>query len=454
MTDSSSGSLVGPAGSQLRTNKPQWMIGANDLGQEKVFVLRRKLDETECNGKQNQDAPLPDGFIVGASIEARIGIKEARTLNASREGRGSRYILRTSSITIANKLCQMTELTDRTKIEIVPHPTLNTVQGMVYDPDSINKDETSILDYLKPQGVHAVRRIKKRESGTLKNTPLLVLSFHGTILPEHVYFGLLRTQVRTYYPSPMLCYQCGLYGHSKKFCQQTEICLRCSEPHDVPEGERCNNPPYCHHCKSGHQVTSRDCLKYKQEEKIIRLKTDQRMSFSEARRVCAEQQKKKTLAGVVQGHIQQELAEKDKLIVTLQRQVATLARELGLLKRTVQSNPQNQSPASREPQPSASNHKPSQETESTTSRQQNSSQSTDDRLSRKDQSFISPPARRRDNRKPNKQEIEILTRSKSVKRQMDISPTEATNRGKRTPTEIGTSNSPDEYPKKYGPDKP
>ncbi|XP_062533670.1 uncharacterized protein LOC134202660 [Armigeres subalbatus] len=82
------------------------------------------------------------------------------------------------------------------------------------------------------------------------------------------------------------------------------------------------------------------------------------------------------------------------------------------------------------------------EIKSTTSRQQNSSH---DWLSRKDQSFISPPACRRDYRKPHKQEIEILARSKSVKRQMEISPTESTNRGKRAPAEIETSSSPDEY---------
>lgn len=198
MTDSSAGPFGGAAG--LRRNKPDWMMDPNDLGQVMVLILRRKTDAAD--GQRVQDESLPDSIIVGTSIEIIIGKKAARALKATREGRGTRYLLRTSSTEIIEKLTKMTELTDGTKIEIVPHPTLNTVQGIVYDPDTINKDEKSILEYLDSQGVHAVRRIQKRINGTLKNTPLLVLSFRGTILPEHVYFGLLRIQVRIITPHP------------------------------------------------------------------------------------------------------------------------------------------------------------------------------------------------------------------------------------------------------------
>lgn len=105
-----------------------------------VLVLRRKHnnDSIESNLTRRQDLPLPEPFVVGTSIELAIGKKEARTIDASREGRGSRYTIRTSSKTIFEKLVKITELADGTQIEIVPHPTLNTVQGIVYDPDSIN----------------------------------------------------------------------------------------------------------------------------------------------------------------------------------------------------------------------------------------------------------------------------------------------------------------------------
>lgn len=436
---------AGPSGGSAgqRRNKPEWMIGPNDLGQVMVLILRRKPDEhdgAEMNGQRSQVETLPDSFIVGASIELVIGQKEARALNASREGRGSRYLLRTSSINVIEKLTKMTELTDGTKIEIVPHPTLNTVQGIVYDTDSINKDENSILGHLESQGVHAVRRIKKRVNGTLKNTPLLVLSFRGTLLPEYVYFGLLRIEVDVYYPTPMLCFNCGFYGHSKKFCQQTGICLRCSAPHHAPDGEQCVNPPNCLHCKTGHHTTSRDCPKYKEEEKIIRVKIDKGVSFAEARRMCAEDPKKQTFSSIVQEQIQQELAAKDQLIATLQKQVEMLTKELSALKEIVRPTTHNQAPATSDTRPSASN-KTSSQTTPCTPLQKKVQQSPTERLSRKDQTFVAPPARQRENRKNNNSDHGVETRSRSKKRHMEISPNEAVNKqGKRISTQQDTDN--------------
>lgn len=330
MSGRSPGPSGGSAGAICRSNVPEWMLGPDDLGQAMVLILRRKQ-----NDNNQQDATPFDSFIVGTSIQLKVGVKEARTIQASCEGRGTRYILRTSSKTIYEKLIKITQLTDGTEVEIVPHPTLNMVQGVVYDPDTINKEETVILDNLKAQGVQSVRRIKKRVNGVLKNTPLLVLSFHGTIVPNHVFFGLLRIKVRVYYPSPMMCFNCGLYGHSKKSCQQPGVCLRCSASHEIPEGEQCTNPPNCLHCKTGHPTTSRDCPKYKQEEKIVHLKVDRGISFVEARRMYAEENKQGTIAEVVQEQVQQQLAAKDQVITSLQKQVAVLTKELVALKQTL-----------------------------------------------------------------------------------------------------------------------
>lgn len=276
MTDSSSGPPGDPKKNPPGDSRlPEWLRSADDMS-TMVLILRRKSsnDGIETNLTRKPDLSLPDTFIVGTSIETAIGTKEARTIKASREGRGSRYILRTSSRTIYDKLTKLTELTDGTQIEVVPHPTLNTVQGTIYDPDSIDVDEKAIEKYLSNQGVHTVRRIKKRFNGELKRTPVLVLSFSGTILPEYVSVGVLRIPFKTYYPSPLICFYCGIYGHPRKSCQTDPICLNCSQTHRLIEREKCNISPHCMHCKTGHAVTSRNCEKYKSEEKIIRIKVN------------------------------------------------------------------------------------------------------------------------------------------------------------------------------------
>lgn len=428
-------SSVPPGGTfeqQGRSTLPQWMLGPDDLGHSMVLILRRRSENDESS--HNRNVPLPDPFIVGSSIQQIIGLNAARAMNATREGRGSRYLLRTSSKSIAEKLMQITELSDGTRVEIVMHPTMNIVQGTVYEPDSIDVEETRIEQELKSQGVVAVRRIKKRVNGRLQNTPLLVLSISGTVLPESIYFGLIRIEVRKYYRSPMMCYNCGFYGHSRKFCRQTGICLHCSTTHHVPEGEKCHNEPKCLHCEGSHPVSSRDCPRYKEEDKIQRLKVDLGISNAEARRIYGESSRNDTFRQVVQNEVQQELAKKDQIIASLQKQVATLAKEIELLKRSQTS----MTPATPIIQPSASKPKPTTKTVATTSSQP--TPNLFNRPSRKDKTTSSPSGKRTGGRSSVRSDYDVITRSRSAKRQLEVSPTDVgKDVGKRSLVPRGTT---------------
>lgn len=436
MTGSSSGPPGGPRHEPPGSSRqPYWMRSADDIG-TMVLLLRRRSsrtndDSTKSNADRNEQLPLPNPFIVGTSIELAIGSK----VDATREGRGTRYLLRTSSKSVFNKLTKITELTDGTQVEIISHPTLNTVQGTVYDPDSKDMSEEEILGYLSSKGVHAVRRVKKRVNNVQQNTPLLVLSFHGTQLPKFVYFGLLRIPVKVYYPYPMICFNCGAYGHSKKNCQNCDICLHCSQSHEQNEGEKCNNAPHCLHCNKGHAITSRDCPKYKSEQKIIQIKVDQGVSFPEARRIYADELKKETFASVVQNHISNEMAVKDQMITALQKQVAVLTKELADLKTAIRSGAHSQSPAPRNTKTSNARISASQPSSvqnpsaSNGSKADSPSKNANARLSRKDKCFISPPAKKSNCNDANT--YDLRNRSKSGKRSMDISPTADSNLGKR-----------------------
>ncbi|XP_055589844.1 uncharacterized protein LOC129742025 [Uranotaenia lowii] len=209
----------------------------------------------------------------------------------------------TSSLEVAEKLLSMTTLLDKTEIEVVLHPTLNFVQGVVYQPDCIDFKEEDILNEIESDGVTAVRRIMKRdEKKNLKNTPLLVLTLCSTVLPEYVCFGLLRVPVRPYYPSPMICRGCGSYGHTHKRCDST-ICPVCFRDHPTTEGQICSNNKYCKHCnQEGHSPTSRDCPSFQKEEAVIRLKVNKRITFQEARAEMNQTWNKPTYSSQVQQH--------------------------------------------------------------------------------------------------------------------------------------------------------
>lgn len=422
-----------PPGPHSDGRTPIWMRNRDEMGQTVTLVLQRKKDEEETDPKKKKDMRLPEPFIIGSSVQMAIGEKESRNVVASREGRGSRYLLRTSSRAIVDKLTKLTKLSDGTEVEIFLHQTLNTIQGIVYEPDSINTDEKLIAEKLSSQGIKSVRRIKKRVSGELENTPSLVLTFHGNVLPSYVFFGLLRIPVRVYYPSPMLCFNCGTYGHSRKFCQQTGICMRCSQPLHVADGEQCINSPYCLHCKNGHSVMSRDCPKYKEEDKIVHMKVDQCISFSEARSRYNDENKRETIARTIQNQLKQELAAKDQMITTLQKQVAALTKELASLKSLIMTRSQSQYAMNVDLPHTQSS---TQNLPSTSVQLAEPSQNTNARVSRKDED-------RRKGRHDDDLTSGFRTRSRSGKRQFNISPTNVNSKGgKRSLKQKETNHNP------------
>lgn len=219
----------GPSGDPPdNTRIPKWMLREDELGHTIALIAllmkARKVDANEnVDGAQTEPSLPTDPFVVANAVLLALGTKDARKVHASKEARGSRYILRTNSRSICEKLKQIRELSDNIPVEVIEHPTLNFVQGVIYDVDTIDKSEEYIQENLKDQGVCGVRRIKKRRDKVLVNTPLLVLTIHGSVLPEFLYFGLLRIKIRQYYSSPMMCYRCANYGHTKKRCDEKKI---------------------------------------------------------------------------------------------------------------------------------------------------------------------------------------------------------------------------------------
>ena len=88
-----------------------------------------------------------------------------------------------------------------------------------------------------------------------------------------------------YYPSSLHCYHCQKFGHSSKICKvTTSICGKCNKPgHKYSD---CTNTEIkCANCKGPHTAADKKCPRYKKEMEISRLKTDQNISFQQARNI-------------------------------------------------------------------------------------------------------------------------------------------------------------------------
>ncbi|XP_055613641.1 uncharacterized protein LOC129760094 [Uranotaenia lowii] len=241
-------------------------------------------------------------------------------------------------------------LSDGSQVEVISHPSLNVVQGVVYEPDTIEFKEEDLLQLLQPQGITNVRRIKKRVGKVLKNTPLLVLNITGTVLPTHVFFGLLRVGVRQYYPTPMICRVCAQYGHIGKNCPNSEkpICLNCSANFHTTEDETCAKAAFCLHCKAGHSPMSKVCPKYQEEDEVIHLRIDKGLSFAEARKALADSKRTTTYAQELQNNL---MEQKDKQIAELQRQLNDMRAQMKALCSSTGTVITRQRSRSRKPSP-------------------------------------------------------------------------------------------------------
>ncbi|XP_055612866.1 uncharacterized protein LOC129759439 [Uranotaenia lowii] len=314
------------------TSYPGWMLGPDDLGETRILLMRAKPKPDKKGEERLPSKP----FMIAQTIQLTVGYHEASKIHTTKEGQGSRYVFRTSSKSISEKLMGIKTLLDDTEVEVIPHPSLSFVEGVLFDHDTIDEDESFILEQLKSQGVTKVRRIIKKIGEKRKNTPLLILTFQASKRPEYIFIGMIRSKIRPYYPSPMICFRCAEYGHGKNKCPtENPVCLKCSKMHTLEENETCQNDPYCLHCQGNHFPMARDCPKYKEEAAIIKLKVDQGLSFGEARTIFRDSMRNTTFKSIVQQRLSTEVDEKDRTIQILREELAAVKNELRKLQETV-----------------------------------------------------------------------------------------------------------------------
>ncbi|XP_055639895.1 uncharacterized protein LOC129777570 isoform X2 [Toxorhynchites rutilus septentrionalis] len=260
-----------------------------------LMVLR--ITGVDNDGK---DKALPTApFMIRKSIEDWAGKIEG----AFPEGGSAAYALKVRDKKQAERLLDLTNLADGTKVRVTYHQYLNFSKCVVSCGQTVNMSEEQIVSYLQDQKVTVARRIKRRTGPTtFENTPTIILTVSGTQTPEFIDFGYLRVRTRPYYPSPMKCFKCWAFGHTKLKCRQdTPTCGNCSEKHVIPaEGPKCERSLFCIKCGSNeHSLASRSCPEYLKENSIQRLKVDRDIDYRAARIIFeAENGRSKSYAGV------------------------------------------------------------------------------------------------------------------------------------------------------------
>lgn len=301
-----------PAPDRMQKNRelPEWMDKEGTRGDLKFLVLEALEGFT-----------LPKNpFILNKSLTNHAG---NLTIPGNSFDNGNKYLLKTRTSAQYEKLQTLTKLLDGTPVSITPHATLNSVQCVIFSPDLKGLTDEEIQQELETQNVKNVRRFWKKANETMVPTNAFLLKIEAPAIPNYIRLGFLQVRTRAYYSRPMVCHNCGKYGHTKVRCQTSPICTNCG----AAEHGNCDRPKCCFHCKGDHNLFDRNCPAFKIEEDIIKYKTDNQLSYIEARKIILHQnnaQHQKTYAQI-SGTTE---SEKDKIILELSRTIDNLNKQL------------------------------------------------------------------------------------------------------------------------------
>ena len=243
----------------------------NDNGWSRFLVLESENPEESLS--RLSPFAMPDNFkAIHSSITNVKMIKAGVYLFECPDAKVSNIALNWNGQTIFDR-----------KIKVTPHRTLNTCRGVIRSQEL--EKEPNPEEKLKPQNITGVHRVSRKKGETTVQTQTYFLTFCTPNPPEYVDVGYERCKVSLFVQRPMQCYNCQRFGHTKQKCKSNPVCGRCGhESHDGP----CTEEAVCPNCKGAHAPSSKNCPSYKKEAAIQKLRSEKKMSFTEAKKVVEQ----------------------------------------------------------------------------------------------------------------------------------------------------------------------
>lgn len=175
-----------------------------------------------------------------------------------------------------------------------------TCKGIVRNVDtSMEVEELQSVCNSSVDIINIVRLNRKVFSGingepSYVPTNTILLTFEGIILPKYTNIYGLDLPVVPYISPVTQCFNCLLFGHTKKLCKSKQRCFNCGdlENHEVEGSEVGNSRLYdcqkkCFYCKSEeHSSTFKKCPEYERQQNIKKLMAFENISYFDANNMC------------------------------------------------------------------------------------------------------------------------------------------------------------------------
>jgi hypothetical protein len=220
--------------------------------------------------------------------------------------RDGKMLILTKDARSAKHAMTITEVKGVCNVKVTDHNDLNYVKASVYCEEIMNERLEDIKEQLKSQNVTDVARITRMERGKAVDTPLHILTFNSSKLEETVKIGWKVLKLRKYYPSPLKCTKCLIYGHTKKNCPEAnEFCRGCAMVRHEGECTRVG----CRSCPNAdppHKSGDETCPKLNEEKAIIQIKEDMKIPYFRARLEFEKRVEKAAKTAETQQKIQEQ----------------------------------------------------------------------------------------------------------------------------------------------------
>ena len=209
------------------------------------------------------------------------------------------------------------------KVSVSEHRTLNTSKGIIKDRTLKGETEKDICEYLKNQGVIAVKRFTIKKGHEVIETNTLLLTFNSITVPKTLRIFYQFVPVDIYVPNPLRCFNCQRFGHHESDCpiDYCSVCEKCGTGGFHHLASACPNPVKCVNCGLNHLSRSNVCEVWKKEKEIMKIKVTRNLTYLEARKIV-EHTPETTFSTTVQSAIAKpeikndytQTSENDKII--------------------------------------------------------------------------------------------------------------------------------------------
>ena len=256
-------------------------------------------------------------FIIEKQIESFIG-----TPKTVKKLKNKTLLVETTRRAQTENLLKVTKFFNM-KVSVSEHRTLNTSKGIIKDRTLKGETEKDICEYLKSQGVIAVKRFTIKKDHEVIETNTLLLTFNSITVPKTLRIFYQFVPVDIYVPNPLRCFNCQRFGHHESDCpiDYCSVCEKCGTGGFHHLASACPNPVKCVNCGLNHLSRSNVCEVWKKEKEIMKIKVTRNLTYLEARKIV-EHTPESTFSTIVQSAIAKpeikndytQTSENDKII--------------------------------------------------------------------------------------------------------------------------------------------